>query len=326
MSLLKSLFDNRWVKKLIKFTQNEDKLLNSLNLGFIDGLVEQDKRTNRGPKRKYKLSTIFKLVIDGFRNGRTAATEIARFAQDILVKAKHELDGNISHDTISRFWIILQSIIKKIFLRLVKKAEKLGIFYSGLSQAIDGTDIQTKFKKDNDAKWNYDSTRKKYYFGYGLFISVDPMSQLPIAGFITNAKKVNKKECHRMLKEVMIIPPSVISGDPEFDVTDLVEKAMKKNIQFIAPYNPRNTKQPLPIKYRAELYGFSRSWMREEIYLRTEVEHTFSTLKEHFHLLDFYVKGRKKVETHLLFVLCTRLIHGIATFKIGKPPRQIIHL
>ena len=325
MNLLKSLFDNKWVKKLIKFTQKEDKLLNSVNLNFIDKLVEQDKKTNRGRKREYKLSKIFKLVIDGFRNGRTAATEIARFAQDILVKAKHELNRNISHDTISRFWIVLQSIIKKIFQKLVRHSRKLGIFYSGLSQVLDGSDVPTRFRKDSDAKWNYDSTRKKYYFGYGLFISVDPISQLPIIGFITDAKKVTKKECHKMLDDIMIIPPSVISGDPE-SVTDLVEKAMNKNIQFIAPYNTRNAKPPLPIKYRAELYGFSRIWMQEEIYLRAEVEHTFSTLKEHFHLLDFHVRGRKKVETHLLFVLCMRLIHGIATFKMGKSPRRITHL
>ena len=326
MKLLKSLFYNKWIKKLIKFTQKEDKLLNAINLNFIDKLAEQNKKTNRGRKREYKLSKIFKLVIDGFRNGRTAATEIARFAEDILVKAKHEFDRNISHDTISRFWIVLQSIIKKIFQKLVMKTEKLGVFYSGLSQAIDGTDIATRFRKDTDAKWNYDSTRKRYYFGYGLFISVDPISQLPIAGFITDGKKVTKKECHKMLDDVMIIPPLVITGDPEFDVTELVEKAMNKNIQFIAPYNVRNAKPGLPIKYRAELYGFSRSWMREEIYLRTEVEHTFSTLKEHFHLLDFHVRGREKVETHLLFVLCMRLLHGIATFKIGKSPRQITHL
>ena len=326
MNSFDKLINNRYVRKLIRFTQKEDKLFSTTNLGFIDKLAKKRKKTNRGRKRKYKLSKIFKLVMDGFQNGKTAATEISRFARDILVKAKHELGGNISHDTISRFWIELQLIVKEIFQKLVIVAKELGIFYSGLSQVPDGTDIATRFQKDTDAKWNYDSTRKRYYFGYGLFISVDPISQLPVAGFITDGKKVTKKECSRMLDEVMIVPPSVIIGDSEFDVTDLVEKAMERNVQFIAPYNSRNAKLPLPIKYRAELYGFSRSWMREEIYLRAEVEHAFSTLKEYFHLLDFHVRGREKVEAHLLFVLCVRLLHGIATFKIGKPPRQITHL
>ncbi len=326
MNLLNKLTNNKWVCKFLNLLQKEDKLLNAVNLDFVDALYEKSKRSRRGKKKEFKMSTIFGLVLDGFQNGRTAATEIARFSKNVLVKSKHNLPRNISHDVISNFWIALQSIVKKIFRKLVMKVKKLGIFYPGLSQVLDGTDIPTRFLKDKDAKWNYDSTRKRYYFGYGFFISVDPVFQLPIVGFITDAKKVTRKESHKMLDDVMIIPPSVISGDPEFDVTDLVEKAMKENIQFIAPYNARNAKPPLPIKYRAELYGFSRGWMREEIYLRAEVEHTFSTLKEHFHLLDFHVRGRKKVETHLLFVLCMRLIHGIATFKIGKPPRQITHL
>jgi len=323
---LPNLLKSKWVRKLINLTQKEDKLISSINLDFVDNLFEKQRKTKRGRKRLYKISKVFKLVIDGFRNGRTAATEIARFAEQILVKAKHELCGNISHDTISRFWIDLQSFAKELFQSLVRYARKIGIFYSGLSQVLDGSDVPTRFRKDKDAKWNYDSTRKRYYFGYGLFISVDPISQLPIVGFITDGKKVNNKECHKMLNEVMIIPPSVISGDPEFDATDLIESAMKKNIQFIAPYNPRNAKYPLPIRFRAELYGFSQDWMKEEIYLRAEVEHAFSTIKENFHLLDFHVRGREKVETHLLFVLCMRLLHGIATFKIGKSPRQITHL
>jgi hypothetical protein len=326
MNFLNKLTNNKWVCKFLSLLQKEDKLLNAVNLDFVDGLYEKSKRSRRGKKKEFKMSTIFGLVLDGFQNGRTAATEIARFSKNVLVKSRHNLPRNISHDVISNFWIALQSIVKKIFRKLVMGIRKLGIFYSGLSQVLDGSDVPTRFRKDGDAKWNYDSTRKRYYFGYGIFISVDPISQLPIVGFITDGKKVTKKECHKMLDDVMIIPPSVISGDPEFDVTDLVEKAMNENIQFIAPYNSRNAKQPLPIKYRAELYGFSRGWMREEIYLRAEVEHTFSTLKEHFHLLDFHVRGRKKVETHLIFVLCMRLIHGIATFKIGKSPRQITHL
>ena len=61
----------------------------------------------------------------------------------------------------------------------------------------------------------------------------------------------------------------------------------------------------------------------EEIRTRVEVEHAISTLKEHFHLLDFHVREKKKVGTHVLFVLCMRLLHGIATFKAGKNPRQV---
>jgi len=105
-----------------------------------------------------------------------------------------------------------------------------------------------------------------------------------------------------------------------------LKKAMENNIQLIAPYNKRNAKDVLPIKYRAETYGFNCSWMREELYSRAEVEHAIGTLKEHFHLLDFHVKGIQKVGVHVLFVLCMRLLHGIATFKAGYSPRQVTRI
>ena len=194
MSLFNKLLDNKWGKKLIKFLQRSDKLLNAVDLRFIDKLYEQEKKSKRGAKRQYHLSQIFKLCVDGFRNGRTASTEIARFAHGLMVKAKHELAADISHDTISRFWIALQSIVKKIFRKLVKLVSKLSLFYPGLSQAFDGTDLPTKFRKDPDAKWNYDSTSKKYYFGYGVFVSVDPATHLPVAGFISDGKKVTNEE------------------------------------------------------------------------------------------------------------------------------------
>jgi len=326
MNLLNKLTKNKWVCKFLNLLQKEDRLLNSVNLEFLDELYEKSKISRRGKKKEFKMSTIFRLVVDGFRNKCTASTEIARFSQQTLIKAKHNLSRKISHDFISDFWIALQSDIKKIFQKLVKLAEMLGIFYSGLSQVLDGTDIPTRFKKDSGGKWNYDSTRKRHYFGYGLLISVDPISQLPISGFITDGKKVKKKECEELFDDVMIVPPSAIIADSEFDVIDFHENLMGKNIQLIVPYNPRNAKSPLPIKYRSESYGFSSKWMREEIFLRAEVEHTFSMLKEYFHLLDFHVRGRKKVETHLIFVMCMRLLYGIATYKIGKSPRQINHL
>jgi len=55
MNLLKSLFDNKWVKKLINLTQNEDKLISSINLDFVDNLFEKQRKTKRGRKRLYKI-------------------------------------------------------------------------------------------------------------------------------------------------------------------------------------------------------------------------------------------------------------------------------
>ena len=125
MELLDKLTNNKWVCKFLNLLQKEDKLFNSVNLDFVDGLYEKSKRSRRGKKKEFKMSTIFGLVLDGFKNGRTAATEIARFSKNVLVKSKHNLPRNISHDVISNFWIALQSISKKIFQTFQKDTSNL---------------------------------------------------------------------------------------------------------------------------------------------------------------------------------------------------------
>lgn len=110
------------------------------------------------------------------------------------------------------------------------------------------------------------------------------------------------------------------------DIIELLEWLLEHETLLIAPYNKRNSHEELEIYYRAELYGFDVRWMSEESMQRAEVEHAISTLKEHCHLLDFHVKGKNKVETHVLFVLCLRLLYGIALFKEGKDPRRVTSL
>jgi hypothetical protein len=323
MSLFDKLLNNKCIKKLIKFFRGENKLLKAINFSFVDELFEKNKESKRGKKKQYLPSQLFKLCLEAFQKGRTSAKSIERYVREPLVKILHELNGYVSHDVISRFFISLQEVIKDVFNKLVKVARKLGIFYPGLSQVIDGTDLPTMFLSDKDAKWNYDSTAKKFYFGYGLLISIDPFTHLPVAGRLTKAKKINKEDCKEVLEQGIVLKPSAFVGDSEFDIIKILENLLLQNILLIAPYNKRNSHEELDIEFRAEQYGFDRNWMKEESVYRSEVEHSISTLKEHFHLLDFHVRGWKKVETHVMFVLCLRLLHGIATFKEGKNPRKV---
>lgn len=323
INLIYEFLNNKWGKRLINLFRKENKLLKAVDFSFVDKLFEENKKSKRGKKKQYLPSQLFRLCLEAFQKGRTSAKSIERYVREPLVKILHELEDYVSHDVISRFFIGLQNIIKNIFNKLVRIARKLGIFYPGLSQVIDGTDLPTLFLSDNDAKWNYDSTSKKFYFGYGLLISVDPTTHLPVAGKLTKAKKVNKKDCKDVLEQGIALKPSAVIGDSEFDIIELLENFLLQNILLIVPYNKRNSHEELDIEFRAEQYGFDRCWMKEESIYRSEVEHSISTLKEHFHLLDFHVKGWKKVETHAMFVLCLRLLHGIATFKDGKNPRKV---
>lgn len=322
MSLLDKLLESKWGKRFIKLFRKENKLLNAVDLSFIDILAEKQKKSKRGAKKKYLMSHLFKLCAEGFQKGKTSASAIARYVKEPFVKVMHELKGFVSHDVLSRFFIALQGIIKTLFKKLVQEMQKLGMLYNGLSQIIDGTDLPTLFRSDKDAQWSYNATAKCFYFGYGFLLVIDPATHLPVAAILTKAKKVSREECKKVLEQSLLLHPSAVIGDSEFDIIELLEDLLKQEILLIAPYNKRNSHENLEIKFRAELYDFERKWMKEESIHRSEVEHTISTLKEQFHLLDFHVKGWKKVETHVFFVLCLRLLHGIATFKAGKNPRQ----
>ena len=326
MSLFNKLLDNKWGKKLIKLFKKENKILRAVDFRFIDTLYRKYKKNKRGRKKVYLMSQLFKLCCEAFQNGITSAKAIERYVKKPLVKITHELAGYVSHDVISRFFITLGNIIKEIFYRIVREIRKLGLVYPGLIQVIDGTDLPTRFKKDEDAKWNYDSTAKKYYFGYGVLLLVDPIFHLPLAAKLTKGKKVNTNDSKEVCDKGMILQPSVILGDSEFDIIELMEYLLDNKVLLVTPYNKRNSNEELNIRFRAEMYGFNKGWMRKECIYRPEVEHAISTLKEHFHLLDFHVRGWKKVESHLFFVLSLRLLHGIATFKEGKNPRQITHI
>jgi hypothetical protein len=96
--------------------------------------------------------------------------------------------GTPSAPTISRFFHFLSSVIDKIFHHLAAFAARLGIY--GNTFLIDTTSIEV-FEDDPDAKWNYDSTSKSWYYGYGLEMIVDWKTHLPVASVFTNVKHVN---------------------------------------------------------------------------------------------------------------------------------------
>jgi len=66
--------------------------------------------------------------------------------------------------------------------------KQLGIL--GDYQAVDSTSIETPFNDDPDATWNYDATKKKYYYGYRLLLVVDVATELPIAARFILGKQV----------------------------------------------------------------------------------------------------------------------------------------
>lgn len=82
-------------------------------------------------------------------------------------------------------------MIEDVFKHLIKSATELGIT-DGKIQVIDSTSIETKYKTDPDARWNYDPTRKAYYFGYGLLCMMCPLTHMPLNAEFTDGKHASR--------------------------------------------------------------------------------------------------------------------------------------
>jgi len=103
-----------------------------------------------------------------------------------------------------------------VFKDLVRVVDHLGLY--GNRQAADTTSIETPFEDDPDAAWNYDATKKKYYFGYGLLLVVDVDTELSIAAKFIQGKQAKKKDCIQVIREAFAVKkPRVFLADAAFD-------------------------------------------------------------------------------------------------------------
>jgi len=310
---LRSLLENRWVKRFLRFVRNRGKeILERVDLGFLDSLFKRAGRRGRPPV--YTPQQNFKAVIYGYANWRHHATEIARLMEDgVAGAACGYLHGAPSHDTLSRFLRRLASVVEQVFKRLVEEVKRLGIT-RGEDQVIDGTSIRTRFRSDPDAGWSWDATKKEYYWGYGLLLVACPHTHLPLAAVLTDGKHATSEQTIQALEQArQTFQPRWIIGDGEFDTLGVHGYALSHGATPVIKYNPRNTRSPPPIRFRAQRHPDGPPRRLEEKYrLRGEVEHAISTLKEAFALEKISVKGLAGVKTHVYLCLILRLMHAIA--------------
>jgi len=312
---LRTLLENKYVKSFLKFVHNRGKgILDMMNLGFLNDLFP---RSRRGRPPTYLPEQNFKAVVYGYAHEKYEATEIARLMEDGVARSVcGYMEGTPSHDTLSRFLRKLATVIEQLFKKMVKQIKKMGITM-GEDQVIDGTSIETRFRSDPNAKWNWESTKNEYYLGYGLLLVVCPHTHLPLSALFTDGKHVTASQSVQALKQAdEIFQPRWVIGDGEFDALEVHGHALGCGSIPVIRYNPRNTRNPLPIKFRVQTWLDKPLEMLEEKYRnRPEVEHAISSLKEGFGLEKFSVKGWNGVKTHIFLCLILRLMHAIACHK-----------
>ena len=165
------LIEKGWVRDFISKVKSKGKaILKHLDLSFINDFYEGIKDTDRGRPPDYlpdaKLRGILYCLASGIRKIRGMARKLKETLAMLICGYQ---DGTPSAPTISRFFRFLSTIIDKIFHYLAAFATRLGIY--GDTFLIDTTSIEV-FEDDPDGKWNYDSTSKSWYYGYGLELVV----------------------------------------------------------------------------------------------------------------------------------------------------------
>jgi len=316
---------SRGKKKLIKIAKRICKHpLEDVKLSFLKKLFKKVEK-KRGKPITYDRTKLFKLVCEAYSEGKRSAYAIARYAKKTFIKLRYWVTKSPSHDTISDFLNELEEIIDDVFNLIVKSTKKIRLFKTYVPKLVDTTDVETKFKTDPDAQWNKDTSKNRWYWGYGGLIVTDAETHLPCAGKLTYSKKTNAYESMEVIGQALEnVKADVIIGDSEFDMQPLINYTEKYNTLLITPYNPRNSKQELPIKYRNQItHNLNYEWLDNTYKERIEIEHSIGTIKENSGLLQIHVKSYKKVHTHFMLTLTTRLLNGIATHQKNLNPRKV---
>jgi hypothetical protein len=173
----------------------------------------------------------------------------------------------------------------------------------------DRLDTENEDDEDEEDVEDEDS----YYFGYGcLIVSTGP--KLPIVAAFTQQKQA-------------VETPIWMLGDGGFDMLGWHDDLVDEAVVPVAPYNPRNTDDPLDIEYRiedrieehSEDVHLKQSVLEETYNRRIQVEQTIGASKE----CGFgtpRVRGRVHVKSHVFLALCLRLAIAIANYERGANP------
>ena len=188
----------------------------------------------RGRTRVHEPPELLKGVLHCFYSDIYASRPVARELHNEDVWRQCGFESPPSRRTLSRFITDFKLVGEGVFIDLVHELAKrylLGKFFR-----IDGTDIPVDHR-DEDAEWNHDHAEDDYYYGYGCCV-VTAANNIPVAAAFTPAKKVDT--------------PRWMIGDSEFDMLEWHDRLLAQAVVPIAPYNPRNTNDPLDIDYRVE--------------------------------------------------------------------------
>lgn len=129
------------------------------------------------------------------------------------------------------------------------------------------------------------------------------------------------------MTRIAVKQPIWTLGDSAYDILDWHDFLLETGVVPIAPYNPRNTTDPLDIEYRVEnrISEFTedvtlkRSTVAETYKRRTQVERTFEACSD-CGLRTLRARGRVHARVQAYLGLCLRVIVAITNYEQDENP------
>ena len=283
---------------------------------------------SRGRTRVHEPPDLFCGFLHCYYENVYGTRPVTRELQHSLVWYYCGLDKPPSRDTVDRFLTDLEHVIDDIFDRLVEQAAARGLL--DLTYRIDSTDVRA-MPADPDASKCYDPTADEYYYGYGCTI-VSTGSKIPIAAEFTESKQAPEETAMRVTRDALAVAqPLWMVGDSAYDTLDWHDHLLAAGVVPVAPYNPRNTDEPLDIEYRVEdrIEEHSedvqpkQSTLDETYNRRTQVERTNDSVKD-CGLGTLRARGRVHARAQVFLALCLRLVVAITNYERGDNPGSTI--
>jgi hypothetical protein len=278
----------------------------------------------RGRTRVHQPPELFQGFLHCYYKDIYGPRPVTRELNNPLVWLCCGFDRPPSRDAVDRFLTDLEQVVDDVFDHLVEQAAVRGLLDSTF--CIDSTDIEAIPWNEN-ASWNYDSTAEETYYGFGCTI-VSTGAKIPIAAEFTESKQASEETAMRVTTDALAVAkPLWMIGDSAYDTLDWHDYLLGLKVVPVAPYNPRNTVDPLDIEYRVEdrIENYSedvqlkQSLLDETYNRRTQVERTNDAVKD-CGLGHVRARGRVHARTQVFLALCLRLVVAITNYERGDHP------
>jgi hypothetical protein len=282
----------------------------------------------RGRTRDHHPPELFRAFLHCYYKDIYGIRPVARELQNTIVWLSCGFDRPPSRDAVDRFLTDLEHVVDEVFDRLVEQAARRGLL--DLTYCIDSTDVRA-MPADQDASKCYDPTADEYYYGYGCTI-VSTGAKIPIAAEFTESKQAPEETAMRVTRDALAVEqPIWMVGDSAYDTLDWHDHLLAAGVVPVAPYNPRNTDEPLEIEYRVESrieeHGedvqLKQSTLEETYNRRTQVERTNDAVKD-CGLGALRARGRVHARAQVFLALCLRLVVAITNYERGDNPGSTV--